>query len=350
MSELLDVLRLMDALKIAVFGLMETRVFGGDLSWGKYRWIRGPELLPLPGGAEPRRGLGALVDTSVYPGAAAVWLGMHSFCLRLPSKSGGRPTFVFVCHVPILQESLARVAAFSELHGAIRKYRKMGNVVLGGDLNSRCAVNGDTRVKACGRQLLEFCDDTALSMVNSLEGVCVGEFSRTQVVRRRGLEYTNRTTIDYVLVDDICNVTRLEFLDVDDLDSDHKPLLLKLRVGRDDCGRVLPAPPSLPPKQRTYKLHNRPLSVSNSFETCCEDFMTDFMATAGWGKSSCTQEYIDQRVSDLTSSLHAAAATHFGEKKRPPKRQALVRSGDLRSFLPEKSSARCPCPSSLFGL
>ena len=43
--------------------------------------------------------------------------------------------------------------------------------------------------------------------------------------------------------------------------------------------------------------------------------MTDFMATAGWGKSSCTQEYIDQRVSDLTSSLHAAAATHFGEKK-----------------------------------
>ena len=39
MSELLDVLRLMDALKIAVFGLMETRVFGGDLSWGKYRWI-----------------------------------------------------------------------------------------------------------------------------------------------------------------------------------------------------------------------------------------------------------------------------------------------------------------------
>ncbi len=86
----------------------------------------------------------------------------------------------------------------------------MGRVVLGGDLNSRCAVNGDTRVKACGRQLLEFCDDTALSMVNSLEEVCAGEFSRTQVVCRRGLEYTNRTTIDYVLVD-ICNVTRWNF-------------------------------------------------------------------------------------------------------------------------------------------
>ncbi len=35
-SELLDVLRLMDVLKIAVFAIMETRVFGGDLSWGKY--------------------------------------------------------------------------------------------------------------------------------------------------------------------------------------------------------------------------------------------------------------------------------------------------------------------------
>ncbi len=50
----------------------------------------------------------------------------------------------------------------------------MGRVVLGGDLNSRCLVNGDTRVKACGRQLLEFCDDTALSMVTALKASVLG--------------------------------------------------------------------------------------------------------------------------------------------------------------------------------
>ncbi len=90
-NRVLDVLRLMDLFKIAVFGIMENRVFGGGLSWGS--------TAQSSSRAEPRRGLGALVDARV---CAAVCGGPPA------QKSGVRP----IRHIPILLESLRRRDAF----------------------------------------------------------------------------------------------------------------------------------------------------------------------------------------------------------------------------------------------
>ena len=53
----------------------------------------------------------------------------------------------------------------------------MGVVIIGGDFNSRCAMNGDAVLGTCGRQLLDFCQEQGLTIDNSLP-VCEGEFTR----------------------------------------------------------------------------------------------------------------------------------------------------------------------------
>ena len=70
--------------------------------------------------------------------------------------------------------------------------------------------------------------------------------------------------------------------------------------------------------RRRYKLSNRPASLLNQFERCCEPGMTDFLAASGPGISGFTQEHIDDRVEALGLALHFAAAAHFGVQRSFP--------------------------------
>jgi hypothetical protein len=69
-DELAEVITYMEERGISLAGFMETKVFGTDLSRGRFKWIPGPETLPTDGDEMPRMGLGVLVDTDVHRCAA----------------------------------------------------------------------------------------------------------------------------------------------------------------------------------------------------------------------------------------------------------------------------------------
>ena len=147
--------------------------------------------------------------------------------LLFPSGGSNPLMFVVVTHLPMLNDFAGRLLAFEEMADFLTSHRKLGLCILGGDFNSRCAVNGDAALRTCGSELLEFCEDNTLCMVNSLEDVCSGEFSREQQVCRDGVTSWDKTTIDYMLIDMAYEpiVKSLVFLDLDGLVSDHKPLV-----------------------------------------------------------------------------------------------------------------------------
>lgn len=88
------------------------------------------------------------------------------------------------------QQELAEVSKFVRRFGV-----KHNNIIIGGDLNCRIAVNGDSVTNAEGSELLRFSLDHQLTIVNQLPRICSGKHSWE---RKRGAEI-QRSTIDYVL-------------------------------------------------------------------------------------------------------------------------------------------------------
>lgn len=89
---------------------------------------------------------------------------------------------LFVCftHFPVYP-SRERACAFLELADGYDEFRDKGMLVLGGDFNSRCGMNGDEVVDTSGRQLLDFCSELGFEIVNNL-AICKGDFTRVQTV------------------------------------------------------------------------------------------------------------------------------------------------------------------------
>ena len=115
-SKLTDLFTRLEDLNVGFCGLMETNIFGEDLSEGKYQYLHGPELLPILGGSVARRGLGAFIDKERFPGASAVWSGVHSFCVKIPALAPNNcPMIVITTHIPMLRDRVDRQAAFDEL-------------------------------------------------------------------------------------------------------------------------------------------------------------------------------------------------------------------------------------------
>ena len=143
---------------------------------------------------------------------------------RLPAKTD---IFVAIVYVPHHSQPKERIKAFAELLQGWLLYRDKGLVIIGGDFNSRCAMNGDKVLRTCGRQLLNFCKEHGFTIINGMRDCVRGEFSRTMKECVDGRIILRASTLDYVLVhcDQLNAVINLEIVENSGLDSDHKPLI-----------------------------------------------------------------------------------------------------------------------------
>ena len=103
--------------------------------------------------------------------------------------------------------------------------------MFGGDFNSRCAMCGDKVLNTSGRQLLHFCCENSLAIINASAGVCVGTYTRVQKVTLDGKECLEQSCVDYVLSPTVTEhaVQSLTIVEDSYLLSDHRPLLASVR-------------------------------------------------------------------------------------------------------------------------
>jgi hypothetical protein len=139
-------------------------------------------------------------------------------------------------------------------------------------------MNGDAVLKQCGKHLLDFCDDNLLTMGNALGDIVTGEYSRCQVANRKGTTVWDRTTIDYVLVDSMYagDLMSLEFVENQDLCSDHKPMIAVYQAK----ATPVTGSTSTPNSRRQYKMNGRSDNHHARFENACEPLMVDVCAQA----------------------------------------------------------------------
>ena len=287
--------------------IMESHIYGNDLSNDEYYWIKGPELLPAFGDRRnrPRRGLGMLVNRKLLPGGAEVKSFEHSFWARFPPRSpGARPLFVCCTHLHVASQPLLRADAWKELCTGVALFKNQGMLAIGGDFNSRCALNGDKVLDASGRELLHFANKQCVTLVNDMPGIVSGKFTRVQK-RKRAHSIIDRTTVDYALVSDPNAVQSLSIITDSTLNSDHRPLLLSLEwSGAQDAVASQGGP--------LVRKLRKPESVreANNFEAVCEAEMVSYCASKPHAPSS--QEEIDLSTKLLVDALNRAAVKHFG--------------------------------------
>ena len=199
--------------------------------------------------------MGALIDrTSIN--ANIVETGTYTMWHRIETDGDDSlPLFVGVGYFPDSQDTKGHAKANEELAACLRKYRDLGHVVFGGDLNAHTGLNGDcTPVDDAGLMLLQTVDDTGMLLINAMQGICTGGPTRVQV-QEKGIQ---QSTLDYVMCSPSL-ASNLHSLSTgtDQMDSDHRPLFLTLHglavqqpqksTTREvwDIGKI-PTPPSGP--------------------------------------------------------------------------------------------------------
>ena len=273
-EEMIELIVLLEECNAKVACIMETKIFGKNLSTKEWKWLAGPETLPSLGGDTPRMGLGFLVHAS-FVDAAVVRKGKYTAWLCLP----GVHVDMYICAVYIPVYGKQKTAALEEIWKGYNKFRHEGVVVLGGDLNARCGANSDTVINTAGRTIMRQCQEEEMSLLNLDPKRCFGAFSREQQVTIAKTKETvvHRTTIDYVLipVEQDHRAKSLCILDDTGLDSDHKPIMVKLKWTFQP-GKV--------PESKARQFHTRwnlqdmNVWAWNRFEECCDRHMSMWMA------------------------------------------------------------------------
>ena len=244
--------------------------------------------------------------------------GRYTFWIRVPGES--TDLYVCVTHVPVYRAP-GRKAAFDEIGEGYKFFRALGLVVIGGDFNSRCALNGDPILDTSGRHLIDFCQEHSLTIVNSL-AVCEGEFSREQVV----LGSWVRTTIDYVLImdhaEDVVRKLRLNDLEPE---SDHKKLTLELgwRPARVVKNKEAEKKHSLHTK---WKIHEADEAKWQQYEDRCEEEMVQWVADfeARTAQDGSEQQVVDKGLKTIVEAFNVAASATVGKKRVGPSSKAFI--------------------------
>ena len=320
-GELLDVERVLKEKDVSMAVFMETgvtreRVDNGLGAECEYRWVTREEW-PLGGrDGYPLRQLGALCHKVRLPGAECVREDVFSIWIKVPARvRDERDLYVCIVHMPQGGEVVDRKFALDEIRRGLDRYRVDGTCAVVGDFNARCGCNGDGEVNTPGRVLMDFADEQALTIVNCLDSLCSGSFSRVQTVHRDGAKVVDRTTVDYVLVDDcvLDSVRSLSIIEDAGLNSDHRPLLVEASWR---SGKVVAAVPRqhqcLEPRIRAPSVANAP-----GFEEVCEKEMVKVCAEHvidPLGDAEVLQRQLDDKVESLTGALKRAAGDHFGLK------------------------------------
>ena len=342
MSELSSgsLLKVMCEYKVAVACFMETRLVSQDpsrslpVAYSHYYWVSCSNLKPSASGTAPRRVLGILVDGRILPGAVVVpdGMGEHTCWVTLPSRSSSPDVFLCLVHMHGPEHKAKRAAAFNEIKAGVVKYRSKGILMLMGDFNSRCAMNGDDILLGSGRELMDYCDDETLVIINALD-VCEGSFTRVEERERTVIE----TTVDYMIIDSQCEERAVNMTIVEDadLDSDHRPLILGLEW---PVGPINVIAPKAALKRR-YKINGSAPKILNSFEGVVEPMMVDLDVQIKSPQAPHDQMSIDQCVKDLVLALDSAAQDHFGVKLVGPKSKPWFDS-EVASMFRSKVAAR----------
>ena len=178
--------------EITMCGVTETWIYDQDVFCDGYRWSKGHEEPPHAVTSRVRKGMGVLSANGLQ---SVVWhIDQHATWVRIelapdslarPLTTDPHQRYLFVATVYAPQYSTARnerAKMWSDLREAVIKYRDLGMIVIGGDLNGRTAANGDTVRNAAGKEIEEFCSSMGLTMANHLDGAS-GEFSFHKVTR-----------------------------------------------------------------------------------------------------------------------------------------------------------------------
>ena len=288
----------------------ETKSCGTDYSTGDWMWLKGTEKVPGLG-QQPHSGMGALVRRSRFPNASVIvdsdyasWISLDGVTANLMVSN------VYIPCYPTWKGD----SALAALKEDIRKFGDKGLLVVGGDFNARTSANGDAVTNAAGRDLLNFCEETELTVVNHTN-VARGCHSRSLDKRLAdGTTRTENTTIDYVLIPnkEFPRVRSLEIVADSDLASDHRPLVIKLqwRVAHQDQTKS----PELHYKWKTDELG---FESTNAFEGLCENEVVDWLASVEDIAESLSdpQAKVDALQQTAVQALTNAARDAVGRKR-----------------------------------
>jgi hypothetical protein len=248
-------------------GCSETQSYkNNSLSDGDWNWDSGTESLPKRG-TRSKGGTGAFVHKTRTK-ASLVHVGEYTVWHRLEPKASSPPVFVGVGYFPQDSRFSLGLKEFIEL---ATKFKAMGQVIFGGDLNARTGSNGDTTTNSRGISLLNAVDNLGLVLVNKLATRCKDSFTRVEPSTKGMRE----TTIDYVICSrDLADrVTSLSF-HPDQMGSDHKPLVLKVNLSL-----AVGAKPSM----RTVWCTDNIVSPPNdwSWVNACKSVFSDWISHTG---------------------------------------------------------------------
>jgi hypothetical protein len=115
------------------------------------------------------------------------------------------------------------------------------HVVIGGDLNVHTGANGDPVTDEGGRRVLRWARTNHLVLVNLKQQLCTGQFSREQPKAKA--QAIEQSTVDYVLVSEsvLPSVVNLALDSTGQFGSDHKPLVLTIRLAAPLAKAIRPA-------------------------------------------------------------------------------------------------------------
>ena len=313
-----DVIKTTMSTKGAVYcGVSESQTFNdsASLSDAKFRWDAGTKGKPKAGSG-PSRGMGAFVDHTaikasvVETGTFVVWHRVET----APSVEGGenRPLFVGVGYFPHAQDKKGHTKANKELAAGLRKYRDIGHVVFGGDLNAHTGLNGDqSPVDEAGIMLLNTVNDTDMLLVNAMGGICSGGPTRVQV-QKGGIQ---QSTIDYVICSpSLATNLRSLVIETDQMDSDHRPLVLTL-------SDIAVVRPKKHPAREVWDISNIPCPPEDwSWVLACRAQFAEWLNEAGGIIRTLDASKVEsQRIADILDwsfqrALDEVSNTYLGTK------------------------------------
>ena len=277
-------------------GISESKTYhdSTSLSDSKFRWDAGTEGKPKSS-CGPTRGMGAFIDRNAIK-ASNVETGKYTVWHRIetaPTDDGDNlPIFVGVGYFPDSQDTQGHSRANKELRNCLRKYRDLGHVVFGGDLNAHTGLNGDEMpVDEAGLMLMDTVNDTGMLMVNAMEGVCTGGPTRVQVQEN----VVQQSTLDYVLCSpSLATNIRSLVIDTDQMDSDHRPLVLTL-------DGLAARRPEKTPTREVWNISNIPSPPDDwSWVDACRTQFTDWLDEAeGIIRALDASNVENQRISDI---------------------------------------------------
>jgi hypothetical protein len=303
--------------RAAYGGISESKTHNdtAGLSDSTFRWDAGTEGKPKSG-AGPTRGMGAFIDRTAIK-ASIVETGTYTMWHRVETRARvgegkSKPIFVGVGYFPDSQDKKGHAKANKELARCLRKYRDLGHVVFGGDLNAHTGLNNDeTPVDDAGLMLLTTVNDTDMLMVNAMGSICSGGPTRVQV--QAGV--IQQSTLDYV----ICSpslVTHIRSLviDTDQMDSDHRPLVLSL-------GGLLTDKPEKATSREVWNTSKIPSPPDDwSWVIACRAQFAKWIGEAGGIIKALDASRVEsQRISDILDwsfqrALDDVAYTQLGTK------------------------------------